>query len=550
MVVDGAAGRGRCSRRGRRVAGRAREHAVRRHVDDRARPTARALAERARTSAGHAFVDAPGHRLLAQGRDRHADDHVRRRRRGHRARPAAVRGDGREDRRTPARRARARRSRCISQGVTAVNCATLAQALARRRAQAGVDLDALLEVMDGGSSDSTMRELKGQPMLEHDFTPLFKLEHMLKDVQLCLEEARAAGRRVPVRRRSPASSTARASGAAWASRTSRRCSRSSRASTGTRCSDWRVGAHADTVASRKTCEFAGNFEIPRALCIVCDVPDAGVSRSQSRAGSRRRSSVRECRRSLQLSLSPTFLCQSLSRNGPSPCALSPRASSSLTLRKGGIREPDKHFALEHDRFFLYPTFDHQRNDLVRESHQPELRRALEEGVWADGEPPAHALTRDGGIPQPDRVRIRAWAEVAARVDGHRPPRRRRAVAVLRLDARLRREAPGVEAPPPAARAAAAHVPHPAPGHGARARRLRRMPLVAGDHPRPARSRARPVLSDEEFERASEEIAAIAAGRRRARVRLATWRLTLAFRGTRGMRHAAVASRSRRSRSVS
>jgi len=37
----------------------------------------------------------------------------------------------------------------------------------------------------------------------------------------------------------------------------------------------------------------------------------------------------------------------------------------LTLRKGGIREPDKHFQLEHDRFFLYPTFDHQRTDLVR-----------------------------------------------------------------------------------------------------------------------------------------------------------------------------------------
>jgi hypothetical protein len=85
----------------------------------------------------------------------------------------------------------------------------------------------------------------------------------------------------------------------------------------------------------------------------------------------------------------------------------------VTLRKGGIREPDKHFSLEHERFFLYPTFDHQRRDLVRESHQPELRRALEEGVWADGEPPAAALARDGGIAQPDRVRIRAWAEVAA-----------------------------------------------------------------------------------------------------------------------------------------
>ena len=84
----------------------------------------------------------------------------------------------------------------------------------------------------------------------------------------------------------------------------------------------------------------------------------------------------------------------------------------VTLRKGGIRESDRHFRVEHDRFFLYPTFDHERSDLVRESHQPELRRALEEGVWADGEPTPMQLERGGVIP-PDRVRIRAWAEVVA-----------------------------------------------------------------------------------------------------------------------------------------
>src|SRR5215210_3776514 len=76
----------------------------------------------------------------------------------------------------------------------------------------------------------------------------------------------------------------------------------------------------------------------------------------------------------------------------------------ITLRKGGIREADKRFRVEHDRFFLYPTFDHQRHDLVRESHIPELSRALEEGVWADGEPPVDTLNCDitGSIPQPDR----------------------------------------------------------------------------------------------------------------------------------------------------
>jgi hypothetical protein len=84
----------------------------------------------------------------------------------------------------------------------------------------------------------------------------------------------------------------------------------------------------------------------------------------------------------------------------------------ITLRKGVLRDPGRPFRLAHDRFFLYPTFDNQSGDLVRESHQPELRRALEEGVWSDGEPPLHAFTAGVPIPQPDRVRIRAWAEVA------------------------------------------------------------------------------------------------------------------------------------------
>src|SRR5438309_682932 len=76
----------------------------------------------------------------------------------------------------------------------------------------------------------------------------------------------------------------------------------------------------------------------------------------------------------------------------------------LTLRKGGIREPEKHFKLDHERFFLYPTFDHQYADLVRESHRPVLERALEEGVWSDGEPPPNALLRNRELAQPDRVR--------------------------------------------------------------------------------------------------------------------------------------------------
>ena len=80
----------------------------------------------------------------------------------------------------------------INQAVAAVNCATVAQALVVGR-RTGVDLDALVQVMGAGSGGSKMLELKAKPMLDHDFEPLFKLAHMLKDVRLCLDAGSAAG---------------------------------------------------------------------------------------------------------------------------------------------------------------------------------------------------------------------------------------------------------------------------------------------------------------------------------------------------------------------
>jgi 3-hydroxyisobutyrate dehydrogenase-like beta-hydroxyacid dehydrogenase len=80
----------------------------------------------------------------------------------------------------------------ISNAVAATNCATLAQGLVVGR-RTGVDLEALLKVMGAGAANSTMLQLKGEPMLAHDFEPLFKLDHMLKDIVLCLQEAREAG---------------------------------------------------------------------------------------------------------------------------------------------------------------------------------------------------------------------------------------------------------------------------------------------------------------------------------------------------------------------
>jgi 3-hydroxyisobutyrate dehydrogenase-like beta-hydroxyacid dehydrogenase len=172
----------------------AREHTLFIDMSTIAPSTARSLAERLR-KAGHAFLDAPvtgsspkaraGTLVIMVGG---AEEDLERARpllevMGEKIVHCGEAGQGQA-------------VKVIANTITAINAATLAQGLVLGR-QAGVDLDALLESMEGGSADSTMRALKGRPMIDHDFTPLFKLAHMLKDVQLCLAEARTAGSAFP-----------------------------------------------------------------------------------------------------------------------------------------------------------------------------------------------------------------------------------------------------------------------------------------------------------------------------------------------------------------
>lgn len=84
----------------------------------------------------------------------------------------------------------------INNAVAAINTATVAQALVLG-ARAEVDLDALIRVVGAGSGASAMLDLKAGPMREHDYSTLFKLDHMLKDVRLCLEEGQRAGAPFP-----------------------------------------------------------------------------------------------------------------------------------------------------------------------------------------------------------------------------------------------------------------------------------------------------------------------------------------------------------------
>jgi hypothetical protein len=58
----------------------------------------------------------------------------------------------------------------------------------------------------------------------------------------------------------------------------------------------------------------------------------------------------------------------------------------LLLRKGGIHEEGKDFRVIHPEFLLYPTYEHQRQDLLKPEYQPALTQLL-----ADS-PLSHAIT--------------------------------------------------------------------------------------------------------------------------------------------------------------
>lgn len=76
------------------------------------------------------------------------------------------------------------------------------------------------------------------------------------------------------------------------------------------------------------------------------------------------------------------------------CAALGRGDQILLLRKGGIAEEGKHFRVEHPEFLLFPTYEHQRADLVKPAARAEL-----EAIRASRGPA-------------DRVEVRFWARVA------------------------------------------------------------------------------------------------------------------------------------------
>lgn len=52
----------------------------------------------------------------------------------------------------------------------------------------------------------------------------------------------------------------------------------------------------------------------------------------------------------------------------------------LIMRKGGIAEETRHFTVQSDRFFLYPAFEHQKEELLKPEFQGEIEKTR--SLWS------------------------------------------------------------------------------------------------------------------------------------------------------------------------
>ena len=55
-----------------------------------------------------------------------------------------------------------------------------------------------------------------------------------------------------------------------------------------------------------------------------------------------------------------------------------RGEQILLLRKGGIHESSKDFRVMHPEFLLYPTYEHQKGELLQPAYRPALEALLEQ----------------------------------------------------------------------------------------------------------------------------------------------------------------------------
>ena len=69
-------------------------------------------------------------------------------------------------------------------------------------------------------------------------------------------------------------------------------------------------------------------------------------------------------------------CQMALKEWAVTCRALARGEQALLLRKGGIHEDGKDFRVIHREFLLYPTYEHQKSELLQPAYQPALDELL------------------------------------------------------------------------------------------------------------------------------------------------------------------------------
>ena len=115
-----------------------------------------------------------------------------------------------------------------------------------------------------------------------------------------------------------------------------------------------------------------------------------------------------------------------------------RGDQILLLRKGGIHEDGKDFRVLHPEFLMYPTFEHQKPELLKEKYHEELSRVVSEsegngaitfGHWARVEE-AIELSDQAAVDRLEPYHI--WTSDYAQKRLHWKPRQPLAILLVRL----------------------------------------------------------------------------------------------------------------------
>ena len=155
----------------------------------------------------------------------------------------------------------------------------------------------------------------------------------------------------------------------------------------------------------------------------------------------------------------------------------------IDVRKGGLHEDGRHFDLQSTRFWLYPTAEHQKPELLKEPYR-------------------HWIDLASAAPVGESIRIDGWADVDHAAEITEPEQLDALGVEADLDARVRAVTAGLEAPRPVVGARAPRAPTARADHGAVERLLRRLHQLGRPRGPPRRPGSVPselALSDVAFE---------------------------------------------------